>query len=376
MNQRRRFLISGALIMLGLYMTGSCNLRKKMIINGKNKTADLSNSTWLPNWRMLKSLDSVRKALQLQCIKTVSPFWYEVNDAGILRVKLGSDNMTIPDMATVDLLKHNGALVVPTITTTLTPDDFIRLYSDRSEQQKLAVAVTQEVIFNKYDGIDLNLENIALTTDVPTAKIVRGVYTALCQCISSELSRANKLLSITVMARWSDDFEIWRDKLIPAVYDYKSLSRVASVFRVMAYDQHAPNTSPGPIAGFQWVKNICDWTSRNVYAANRVEIGIPLYGRDWGGGKVKSVLYDNVVQLRNKYPHSEVIYSDTEKEETFTYVSAEGDKHTVWYSNNQSVTDRLALIRIYGFRGGTFWATSYESPSLWDVIHATSSANV
>lgn len=345
------------------------------MINDKNKTAELSNSIWLPNWRMQKSLDSALKALQQQCVKTVSPFWYEINDAGILMVKSGSDGMRIPDKATLDLLTKNGASVTPTITTSLMPDDFIRLFSDCSEQQRLAEAVTQEVIANGYDGIDLNLEYIALTTDVPTAKKVRGVYTALCQRISSELSRVNKLLSITIMARWSDDFEVWRDKLIPAVYDYIALSGVASVFRVLAYDQHAPNTAPGPMAGFEWVKNICDWTRRNVYAANRVEIGIPLYGRDWGGGKVKSVLYDNVVQLHNKYPHSEVIYSDTEKEETFTYVSAEGDKHTVWYSNNQSVTDRLDLIWTYGFRGSAFWAASYESPSLWDVIHATSYAD-
>jgi len=342
------------------------------MINGKNKTAELSNSTWLPNWRMQKSLDSVLKALQQQCVKTVSPFWYEINDAGILMVKPGSDGMKIPDKSTLELLKKNGSSVTPAITTTLMPDDFIRLFSDRSEQQRLAEAVTQEVMANRYDGIDLDLENIALTTDVSTAKRVCGIYTELCQRISSELSLVNKLLSITVMARWSDDFEVWRDKLIPGVYDYKALSEIASVFRVMAYDQHAPNTPPGPIAGFQWVKSICDWTRHNVCTLDKVEIGIPLYGRDWGGGKVKSVLYENMAQLRKMYPQSEVIYSDTEKEETVTYVSAGGGKHTVWYSNNQSVTDRLALIRSYGFRGGAFWAASYESPSLWEDIRVTS----
>lgn len=144
------------------------------MINGENKTAELSNSIWLPNWRMQKSLDSALKALQQQCVKTVSPFWYEVNDAGILMVKPGSDGMIIPDKSTLELLKKNGASVVPAMTTTLMPDDFIRLFSDRSEQQRLAEAVSQEVIANGYDGIDLDLENIALTTDVPTAKRVRG----------------------------------------------------------------------------------------------------------------------------------------------------------------------------------------------------------
>jgi hypothetical protein len=33
------------------------SLKEKIMINGKNKTAELSNSIWLPNWRMQKSLD-------------------------------------------------------------------------------------------------------------------------------------------------------------------------------------------------------------------------------------------------------------------------------------------------------------------------------
>lgn len=205
-----------------------------------------------------------------------------------------------------------------------------------------------------------------MTTDIATAKQVRAIYTDLCRCISTALSSVNRTLAITVMARWSDDYDVWRGKLNPAVYDYKALSAIASVLRVMAYDQHASNTPPGPIAGFQWVKNICDWTRRNVQAADRVEIGIPLYGRDWGRGKVKSILWDNLVQLRKMYPHSAVSYNAIEKEETFTYVSAEGDKHTVWYSNNQSAVDNpdpdLWIQR------GAFWAASYESPTLWDAI--------
>jgi spore germination protein YaaH len=345
-----------------------------MLTNG-NKTTTLKNSIWLPNWRMQKSMASALKALHQHSVESVSPFWYEVNDAGILIVKPGSDGLSIPDKTAIDLLKKSGASVTPTITTTLMPDDFIRLFSERTEQQRLAEVIRQEVIASGYDGIDLDLENIALTTDIPTAKKVRGIYTELCQRISSELSPYNKLLSVTVMARWSDSFEVWRDKLIPAVYDYESLSRIASILRVMAYDQHAPNTPPGPIAGFKWVNSICEWTCHNVCSLDKVEIGIPLYGRDWGGVKVRSVLYDNVVELQEIYPLSDVIYSDTEKEETFTYVDKEDARHTVWYSNNQSVTDRLALIRSYGFRGGAFWAASYESPTLWEDIRAASPAS-
>ena len=332
----------------------------------------LHNSIWLPNWRMKTSCESALLALQQKCVKTVSPFWYDINDAGVLVAKPGSDGLRIPDKEIIERLKTAGASVTPAITTTLMPDNFIRQFSDSAARQTLAEAIRQEVVVNGYDGIDLDLETIALTTDVSIAEQVREVYTALCRTIFAELSSAGKALSVTVMARWSDKYEVWRGKLIPAVYDYRALSEFASVLRVMAYDQHAPNTGPGPMAGFNWVESICDWTSQNVCSVDRVEIGIPLYGRDWGGNAVKSVIYDNVVQLRRQYPDSEVIYSNIEKEETFTYVNAEGVKHTVWYSNTRSVSDRLALIRAYGFRGAAFWAASYENPTLWETINTAS----
>lgn len=340
--------------------------------NCDNPAQSLNNSIWLPNWRMQKSLDSAIQALQQNRVKTVSPFWYEINNVGFLTVKPGSDNLKIPNKPTLDLLKKHNASVIPTVTTTLMPDNFIQHFSDHSEQQRVAISVRNEVLRNGYDGIDLDLENIALTTDVPTAKKVCEIYTSLCRNISAELASVNKKLSITVMPRWSDEYEVWRGKLIPAVYDYKALSETAAIFRVMAYDQHAPNTLPGPIAGFEWVKNICAWTSRNVDDPGKVEIGIPLYGRDWGGNKVKSIVYNNVAELREMFPKSEVIYSETEREETFCYTDSAGNKHRVWYSNDRSVMDRLALIYSHGFRGGAFWAASFESPGLWEYISKAS----
>ena len=374
MRSRRHFLMESSLMMLAMMSASSCQLRQKTGIGKEhNALSAWHNSLWLPNWRMQKSLASALKALDGQCVTTLSPFWYEVDDTGTLRAKPGSDELAIPDRATIAALHKRGASVMPTLTTTLLPDNFIRLFAERAGQKRLAEAIRQEVLINGYDGIDLDLENIALTTEVSTAKKVREIYTDLCRCIASELNAVNKTLSITVMARWSSRYEVWRSKLIPAVYDYEALSGIASVLRVMAYDQHAPNTPPGPIAGFRWVESICDWTRRNVCSVDRVEIGIPLYGRDWGGGTVKSVLWDNMVQLRDMYPQSDVIYSDTEREITFAYTDKEGSAHQVWYSNSQSVTDRLALIQSYGFRGAALWAASYESPDLWEKIGAVSS---
>lgn len=243
MNNRRRFLIKTVLAAMGLGIAASCHFRRKKIKDDIAPT-ELINSIWLPNWRMQKSLDSSLIALQQYCVRTVSPFWYEINDKGMLVAKPGSDGLKIPDKTTLDLLKKHHAEVLPTITSSMIPDNFIQLFSERSEQQKLAESIIKEVLTHDYEGIDLDLESIALTTDISTAKEIRRIFSELCQRVSSELLLVKKVLPITVMARWSDDFDVWRNKLIPAIYDYKTLSQCASRLRVMAYDQHVPNTVP------------------------------------------------------------------------------------------------------------------------------------
>lgn len=328
----------------------------------------MSNSIWLPDWRMALSLASAVDALKAGAVKNASPFWYEVNDSGELTVKAGSDGLTIPDKGQLTTLRAHGAQITPTLTTTLTPEKFIARYSDKEARTRLAGRIKYEVTKFGYDGVDLDIEHIALTTDAEVARKVRAVYIELCRDIGFSLHCAEKKLSITVMARWSDDYEVWRDKLIPAVYDYQSLSAIADVFRIMAYDQHAPNTAPGPMAGYDWVKSICDYAASRVYAVKSVEIGIPLYGRDWSGDTVKSVLYKNVEDLKKQHPDIVAKYDKKEKEEHFTYRDEQGREHEVWYSNDRSVLDRLRLIQCYRFKGAAFWAASYESPTLWSAV--------
>jgi len=161
MHTRRNVLIKTALMLLGVDLTSACRSRQKNAVQDKQVSSALANSIWLPNWRMQKSLDSSLKALQQGCVNTVSPFWYEVNDDGVLTANPGSDGLRIPDRATIERLKTQGAAITPTITTTLKPDDFIRLFSAQAVQQSLAEAIRQEVLANGYDGVGLDLEYIA-----------------------------------------------------------------------------------------------------------------------------------------------------------------------------------------------------------------------
>jgi hypothetical protein len=137
----------------------------------------------------------------------------------------------------------------------------------------------------RYDGLDFNYERLALTTSPVAAAKVRSSFNAFIKEVCSALRSAGKQCVVTVMPRTDDSYAVWRSKLIPGVYDYAVLGAASTKLRVMAYDQHAPNTSAGPIAGYPWTAAIARYTKSKV-AASKVEMGVPLYGRNWASGRV------------------------------------------------------------------------------------------
>jgi len=123
-----------------------------------------------------------------------------------------------------------------------------------------------------YRGIDIDYENLALTTNPRLAAKVQRGFTTFIDELCRRMRRLDKVCVVTVMPRTSDELTVWRGKLIPGVYDYTAIAASASRMRVMAYDQHAPNTSPGPIAGFPWVRRVVAYTARST-PLGKVELG-------------------------------------------------------------------------------------------------------
>ena len=152
----------------------------------------------------------------------------------------------------------------------------------------------------RYDGIDLNYEQLALTTSPSTARRVRTAYTAFVTDVCAALRHAHKQCVVTVMPRTDDSFAVWRSKLIPAVYDYAALGAAATTLRVMAYDQHAPNTAPGPVGGYPWAAAVARYTRSRVNPG-KVELGLPLYGRDWGARGATTVSAPQARALAARY---------------------------------------------------------------------------
>jgi spore germination protein len=219
----------------------------------------------------------------------------------------------------------------------------------------------------RYDGIDLNYEQLALTTSPATARRVRSAYSAMVTDVCAALHAAHRQCVVTVMPRTDDSFAVWRSTLIPEVYDYRGLGIAATTLRVMAYDQHAPHTAPGPVGGFPWTSAVAASTRSRV-SPGKVELGAPLYGRDWRAGTATTVSAPQARALAARH-HRPVLYDATQQAPHFTYRSG-ATSHTVWFSDATSVRERFRLARRSGFRGAALWAPGLEERSTWPTLRA------
>ena len=318
-----------------------------------------TSTAWIPYWNIDAAYRSVMANADL--FHTASPFWYDASSCTSIVGYPGAGNTTI-----INGLRSRGMRVIPTITAKgLRPAAAISCFSDPSSRAAAVARVVAVSRSRAYDGIDFDYEHLALTTDAAVAGRVREAFNAFASDACTALRAIRKTCVLTVMPRTSDASTVWRGKLIPAVYDYRHLGRVADRVRVMAYDQHAGRYGPGPMAGLPWVKAIASYTRATV-ARSKVELGIPLYGRDFAAGASRTVLAKDARALARR--HGAVVrWSDTHKERYFRYTSR-GVRHTVWFSDWRAVGWRVNLARSYGFAGQAFWAAGQQDSRTWATV--------
>ena len=324
-------------------------------------------SVWLPYWNMSAAGSSA--LAHANQIATASPVWYTVSAGGVVTAAAGAG-----DGSLVAALRTRGVAVVPTVNESAGLQAFNRMLASPTARARVVRALVGIAKTPGYSGVDLDFEEFAIDPqdDVAAADAAAAGYPRLVAELCPALHAIGRTCIVTVMPRVSAAPVLWRGRFATWVYDYAALGAVADRIRIMAYDEHAPDTPPGPVAPYQWVNRVIAF-ARSQFPLGRAELGLAAYGYTWGPGGDATFPAVDAAALAASHG-VQPAWSAAEQEETFSYG---GPRHrtVAWYEDARADLVRERLAAADGFAGVALWAAGDETPALWSDAASVASTD-
>lgn len=208
-------------------------------------------------------------------------------------------------------------------------------------------------------GFQLDLENIDPREE--------NLYTRFVREAAKELHRDGRLLSVAVVPRFAGSkFNQWS-----AAYDFAALAHASDFLTLMAYDNSGRNGPPGPIAGYDWVRDALDYALKRV-PPEKLLLGIALYGREWSedadGVQARTLPYAETAALLDRLS-LQPRWDEKQRSPWFEYRTGKTVRR-VWYEDARSIQEKLRLVERSQLRGFAAWRLGMEDPRIWPLVAA------
>jgi spore germination protein YaaH len=132
----------------------------------------------------------------------------------------------------------------------------------------------------------------------------------------------------------------------------------------MAYDQCWISSTPGPIAGLDWLAAGLA-LHRTAREPATIVMALGSYGYDWpedGPAKVLSIA--DAKELARAH-NAIVIRASPSMNATFEYRDDSGRGHHVWMADATALTGAKWIVTAAGFPGWGLWRLGLEDPLVW-----------
>ena len=343
-------------------------------------------SGWIPYYSIKTSLPAAINNADL--IKEVMPFWYTLKFNGKTQSTVVTDlytpaNPSVPMAQTVGALRNAGFALIPTITDGTEKDVLAGLLAKPAARTQIVQAITNMVVTNNFDGVDLDFEGFAFVDSNKTWPKTAPLWTALVKELSAALHAQKKILSVST-PYLLDPKGTQKGYY---VYAWAAIAPYIDRLRIMTYDYSVAKV--GPIGPISWTERTVQYAV-TVMPASKVYVGIPGYGRDWvtavsgvcpanvasvikGGAKAATFVMRDAQNLAASYGVTPT-FDEKFGEMTFSYqkvyngTTAGGlatsctASRTAWYQDAKSYALRAELVNKYRLGGLAAWTIGMEEP--------------
>lgn len=312
---------------------------------------------YVPYWEQAAALDDVRRIEDL--LTTVAPWWYAPTADGAVVEQ--HPRYTNTGDGVVRRLRAAGLRVMPTIANHRNGEwDFDvvpYIIADEATRAAHVEHLLSLVIARNYDGIVIDYELLGADD--------RDAFTAFVTALGTALHDHGRRLAVALHAQASDMGSGGHN----VAQDYRAIGRVADEVHLMTYDLHWDESAPGPIAPLPWVVGVLDYATARI-PADKLLLGIGLFGYDWGSGPVADDLQlGQVADLITRYDGTRG-WDDQASSPWFAYRDGD-DERIIWYEDADSVAAKLALVDRYGLGGAFVWRLGNVPDDVWHAVRQT-----
>ena len=316
-------------------------------------------------------------------MKEVMPFWFSIKSPTVIRNDYVTGNPSWPMADTVCLIRRAGIQVIPTMTDGTGKLELSNYLANPATRATIVKTIVDLVLRNNFDGIDLDYEGFAFVDGNTTWTKTAPRWVALVKELSVALRSHNKLLSISTPYVY-DPKEKQKGYF---VYAWADVASSIDRLRIMTYDYSV--AKPGPIGPISWTEKTLKYAV-SIMSPSKVFIGLPGYGRDWitsvkgkcpvsappglKGGAKAATFKTSYALTKAGIDKATPVFDEKFSEATYSYTQTYNGlseagastectvSRTVWYQNDRSYAERMALVAKYRLGGAALWTLAMESP--------------
>ena len=294
------------------------------------------------------------------CLTDLYPVWLHLEADG---VRLDTSDFRFDlNPHTLDVLKiasQHRIRVEPVLSNAagsgFDPLRVHRLLSNPKDQDRLIADIVHFLRSHHLQGVQVDFENLD--------PVDWRRYPAFLRRLSEALGPAGLSLSIALEASILERPDV----------DWATLNQSCEAIVLMAYDRHASEDPPGPIAPVEWCQQVLQ-RALTRFPAERLVLGIGNYGYDW----VTSDASDQrPAEGLNFFTAMGVLHGQTQdlafdRASLNTHFAYQDDlqrTHQIWLLDAMSAANQWRLAQPLGVKGAALWVMGAEDPSIWKFLH-------
>ena len=144
----------------------------------------------------------------------------------------------------------------------------------------------------------------------------------------------------------------------------------------MTYAQHTGGSTPGPVAGYQWMESCLRFLLALGVPPAKISLGLASYSDWWY--PVYDVKKEMSLVRGSDIPHQRAVQLASRAGVTPTWDDAQKayfamwENHGVfehlWMEDARTFMAKLELVKKYGLRGYSVWVLGTEDPRIWESL--------